>query len=395
MTARAVGAADPRTRGPELRVSRVDGRRDLDRFIRLPARLYAGCEGFIAPLVIERRDTLRRDKNPYFRHATAQYWLAWRGDRPVGRISAQVDQLYLQRHSADTGHFGLLDAEDDPEVFRALLSTAEQWLSERGMRRMLGPFSLSSNEECGLLVDGFQAPSMLMMGFAPPYAVRHLTSLGLRKAKDLVAYDLVIPDPSPVPVQRRIRKLEAGGASRVAMRPLDMARYDSELMTVIDIFNDAWSENWGFVPFTEAEMRHAASSMRPLIRPDLVWIGEMDGEPAAMIVCLPNLNEAIADLNGEILPFGWIKALWRLKFSGLRTGRVLLMGLRKRHHKSAVGTVLVYALLERLRVSMLRAGLRRIELSWVLEDNLPMRRVIEDVGAHVYKTYRVFEKELG
>jgi hypothetical protein len=220
-------------------------------------------------------------------------------------------------------------------------------------------------------------------------------SLGLRKAKDLVAYDLVIPDPSPVPVQRRIRKLEAGGASRVVMRPLDMSRYDSELMTVIDIFNDAWSENWGFVPFTEAEMRHAASSMRPLIRPDLVWIGEMDGEPAAMIVCLPNLNEAIAGLNGEILPFGWIKVLWRLKVSGLKTGRVLLMGLRKRHHKSAVGTVLVYALLERLRVSMLRAGLRRIELSWVLEDNLPMRRVIEDVGAQVYKTYRVFEKELG
>ena len=395
MTAHAVSAADPQTRVPELRIAPVGGRRDLDRFIRLPTRLYAGCEGFVAPLVIERRDALRQDKNPYFRHATAQYWLAWRGKRPVGRISAQIDQLYLQRHGAETGHFGLLDAEDDPEVFRALLSAAEQWLRERGMRRMLGPFSLSSNEECGLLVDGFDAPSMLMMGFAPPYTARQLASLGLRKARDLVAYDLVIPDPSPDPVQRRIRKLEAAGASRVVMRPLDMSRYDSELMTVIDIFNDAWSENWGFVPFTEAEMRHAARSMRPLIRPDLVWIGEMDGEPAAMIVCLPNLNEAIADLNGEILPFGWIKALWRLKVSGLKTGRVLLMGLRKRHHKSAVGTVLVYALLERLRVSMLRAGLRRIELSWVLEDNLPMRRVIEDVGAHVYKTYRIFEKEFG
>jgi hypothetical protein len=166
-------------------------------------------------------------------------------------------------------------------------------------------------------------------------------------------------------------------------------------MTVIDIFNDAWSENWGFVPFTEPEMRHAARSMRPLIRPDLVWIAELDGEAAAMIVCLPNLNEAIAGLNGRILPFGWIRLLWRLKVAGLKTGRVLLMGLRKRHHKSAIGTVLVYALLERLRVSMLRAGLRRIELSWVLEDNLAMRRVIEDVGAHVYKTYRIFEKEIG
>jgi hypothetical protein len=393
MTARASGAADPQIRSRDLRIEPVHGRRDLGHFIRLPARLYSGAKGFVAPLVIERRDALRQDKNPYFRHGTAQYWLAWRSERPVGRISAQIDQLYLQRHGADTGHFGFLDADDDPETFRLLLNTAERWLAERGMRRMLGPFSLSSNEECGLLVDGFDAPSMLMMGYAPAYAAQHLTALGLRKAKDFVAYDLAIPDPSPTAVQRRITKLQSW--SRVAMRPLDMSRYDSELMTVIDIFNDAWSENWGFVPFTEPEMRHAASSMRPLIRPDLVWIGELDGEAAAMIVCLPNLNEAIAGLNGEILPFGWMKLLWRLKVAGLKTGRVLLMGLRKRHHKSAIGTVLVYALLERLRVSMLRAGLRRIELSWVLEDNLPMRRVIEDVGAHVYKTYRIFEKDIG
>ena len=318
--------------------------------------------------------------------------MASRGERAVGRISAQIDQLYLQRHDADTGHFGFLDAEDDPAVFQQLLATAERWLVERGMRRMLGPLSLSSNEEFGLLVDGFDAAPMMMMPFAPPYAAQHLDALGFRKAKDLVAYDLVIPDPSPAAVQRRITKLQ--NSSRVRMRPLDMSHYDSELMTVIDIFNDAWSENWGFVPFTEPEMRHAAKSMRPLIRPDLVWIGEMDGAAAAMIVCLPNLNEAIAGLNGQVLPFGWMKLLWRLKVAGLKTGRVLLMGLRKRHHKSAIGTVLVYALLEHLRVSMLRAGLRRIELSWVLEDNLPMRRVIEDVGAHVYKTYRVFEKEI-
>jgi GNAT superfamily N-acetyltransferase len=393
MTARAAGAADPQVRPRDLRIEPVRGRRDLDDFIRLPARLYSGAKGFVAPLVIERRDALRQDKNPYFRHGAAQYWLAWRGQRPVGRISAQIDQLYLQRHSRDTGHFGFFDAEDDPEIFRRLLTAAEQWLAERGMRHVLGPLSLSSNEECGLLVDGFDAAPMLMMPFAPPYAARHLAALGLRKAKDLVAYDLVIPDPSPAAVLRRIAKLQ--GNSRVRLRPLDMSRYDSELMTVIDIFNDAWSENWGFVPFTEPEMRHAAKSMRPLIRPDLVWIGEMDGEAAAMIVCLPNLNEAIAGLNGAVLPFGWLKLLWRLKVAGLKTGRVLLMGLRKRHHKSAIGTVIVYALLEHLRVSMLRAGLRRIELSWVLEDNLPMRRVIEDVGAHVYKTYRIFEKEIG
>jgi hypothetical protein len=392
MTVCTSGADGPQIGSRNLRIEAVQSPRDLDHFIRLPARLYSGAKGFVAPLVLERRDALRQDKNPYFRHGTAQYWLAWRGERAVGRISAQIDQLYLQRHGADVGHFGFLDAEDDPEIFGQLLTAAERWLAERGMRRMLGPLSLSSNEECGLLVDGFDAPPMLMMGFAPPYAAERLAASGLRKAKDLVAYDLVIPDPSPPAVLRRITKLQS--STRVRMRPLDMARYDSELMTVIDIFNDAWSENWGFVPFTEPEMQHAARSMKPLIRPDLVWIGEIDGGAAAMIVCLPNLNEAIAGLNGEILPFGWMKVLWRLKVAGLKTGRVLLMGLRRRHHKSAVGTLVIYALLEHLRVSMLRAGLRRIELSWVLEDNLPMRRVIEDVGGHVYKTYRVFEKEI-
>lgn len=392
MTSQAAGAAVPPIDSSGLRIAPVAGRRDLDRFIRLPTRLYDGAGGFVAPLAIERRDALRPERNPYFKHGTAQYWLAWRDGRPVGRISAQIDHLYLQRHGADTGHFGFLDATDDPAVFGALLGAAERWLAERGMRRILGPLSLSTNEECGLLVEGFEAPPMLMMGFAPRYAAGHLAALGLRKARDLVAYDLVIPDPSPAAIQRRIARLPT--IARAALRPLDMSRYDSELMTVIDIFNDAWSENWGFVPFTEPEMRHAARSMRPLIRPDLVWIAELDGEAAAMIVCLPNLNEAIAGLNGRILPFGWIRLLWRLKVAGLESGRVLLMGLRKRHHKSAIGTVLIYALLERLRVGMLRAGLRRVELSWVLEDNLAMRRVIEDIGARVYKTYRIFEKEI-
>ena len=219
-----------------------------------------------------------------------------------------------------------------------------------------------------------------------------MCALGFRKAKDLVAYDLQIPDPSPPAIARVAAKL--GSSNRVAVRPLDMSRYDAELTTVIDIYNDAWSENWGFIPFTEAEMRHVASSMRPLIRPDFVWLGEVDGEVTSMVVCLPNLNEAIAGLNGEILPFGWARLLWRLKVAGLKTGRVLLMGVRKRHHRTAIGTVLLYGVLERLRASMLRGGLKRIELSWILEDNLPIRRVVEELGARVYKTYRIYEKEI-
>lgn len=376
----------------DLRVEPIQDRRDLDEFIKLPARLYAGWPAFVPPLVLERRDALRQDRNPYFRHGKAQYWLARRGREPVGRISAQIDGLYLERHGGDVGHFGLFDAIDDSSVFRALLAAAEGWLSQQGMRRVVGPYNLSINEEIGLLVEGFESPSVMMMGFAPPYAQQQLEALGFRKAKDVVAYDLAIPDNTPAAVQRLAARLEA--TDRVRVRKLDMSRYDQELVTVIDIFNDAWSENWSFVPFTEAEMRHVAKSLKPLIRPDLVWLGEIEDEISCMVVCLPNLNEAISGLEGRLLPFGWLKLLWRLKVSGVKSGRVLLMGLRKRHHRSAVGTALIFGLLERLRASMRQAGLERVELSWVLEDNLPMRNVIETFGGRVYKTYRMYEKEI-
>ncbi len=376
-----------------LRTVPVSSIRDLDRFIRLPRQLYRAQPGFVAPLSLERRDALRRDKNPYFHHAEAQYWIVVRGNNEVvGRISAQIDRLYLERHAGDVGHFGFIDAVDDASVFEELTGVAEGWLRDRGMRRAIGPLNLSSNEECGLLIDGFGATPMMMMGFAPPYAGARLETLGYVKAKDLLAYDYDIPEVPPAKAIYLAGKLATVGRARI--RPLDLARYDAELRSVIDIFNDAWSENWGFVPFTEAEMQHVAKSMRPLLNPELVWIGELEGIPACMVVCLPNLCEAIDGLDGRLLPFGWARLLWRLKVKGLKTGRVLLMGLRKRYQRSAAGTVLMYASLESLRRHMLKAGLERIELSWILEDNMALRRVIEDIGARPYKTYRIYEKSL-
>ncbi|MGH6931045.1 MAG: dATP pyrophosphohydrolase [Dongiaceae bacterium] len=377
---------------PDILVQAVASASDLNRFIRLPGALYGSRQGFVAPLDLERRDALRRDKNPYFRHGDGQYWLAFRGDRLVGRISAQIDQLYLERHGREVGHFGLIDAIDDIDVTRALTDTASGWLAVRGMRRMVGPFSLSSNEECGLLIEGFEAPAMLKMGYAPPYLGRHLDSLGFAKAKDLVAYDYEVPPEAPPHKQRFVAKLK--DLVGVTIRRLDMSRYQAELQTIIGIFNDAWSENWGFVPFTEAEMRHAANGMRPLIQPNLVWIGEIEGEAACMAVCLPNLYEAIAGLDGKLLPFGWAKLLWRLKVSGLKTGRVPLLGLRRHHHHTPFGTAVMYGVLEHLRRGMWNAGLKRVELSWILEDNMPMRRVIEDIGGKPYKTYRIYRKDI-
>jgi len=376
----------------ELRLVEVEDARTLRRFIDLPKHLYRGYPAFVAPLALERRQALDPKKNPYFRHARARFWLACRGDRAVGRISAQIDELSLSRHGATLGHFGLLDAEDDAAVFALLTEAAEHWLKSQGMDHVRGPFNLSINEECGLLVDGFESRSMMMMGFAPPYAARRLEERGYRKAKDLIAYDYDLGSTGPIDPRGMLKRVTADG--RVKIRPLDMKRYREDLSMILEIFNDAWSENWGFLPFTEAEIVHAADSMKPLIRPDLVWIAEVDGAPAAMIVALPNLNEAIADLGGSLFPFGWAKLLWRLKVRGLTSARVPLFGVRKRYHRSALGAALVLLLLQALRESGEKGGFRCAELSWILEDNTAIRQVIEGIGGRPYKTYRIYEKAL-
>ncbi len=378
--------------GDPLRIAEVSSTGDLDRFIDLPNQLYHGHPSFVPALALERLDALSPKKNPYFRHARVRFWMASRGNSPVGRISAQVDDMALVRHDKALGHFGLLDAADDPAVFRLLTETAEAWLEAEGMRRARGPFNLSINEECGLLVDGFDSRSVMMMGYAPPYAGPRLEAQGYVKAKDLVAYDYDIAVAKPIDPKGLLARMTADG--RVRVRQLDMKRYRADLALILEVFNDAWSENWGFLPFTEDEIVHAAASMKPLIRPDLVWIAEVDGEVAAMIVCLPNLNEAIADLGGRLLPFGWLKLLWRLKVSGLKSCRVPLFGVRKQYHRTPLGGALVLLLLQALRESATRAGFVHAELSWILEDNDAIRKVIEGIGGRVYKTYRVYEKPL-
>jgi len=364
----------------------------LRRFIRLPGLIYRGHPGYVAPLELERLDALRQDKNPFYQHASGQYWLAYRGDRPVGRISAQVDRLSLERHGANLGHFGNIDAEDDPLVFAVLLETAAAWLKDQGMRRMLGPFSLSINEEIGVMVEGFDALPMMFMPYHPPYVARNLAALGFAKAKDVVAYDLHIPQEAPPAVKHFSSRV--GQAERLRIRPVDMKRYSAELNALIEIFNDAWSENWQFIPFTKAEAEHLSKGLRPLINANLFWVAELDGKPICMALCLQNLCEAVAGLNGRLLPLGWAKLLWRLKIAGVKTARVPLMGLRREYHGTPIGAVALFSIFDSLRGGLRRCGIERLEMSWVLEDNMALRRVLESIGGHVYKTYRMYEKEI-
>lgn len=375
-----------------LNIRPVTDRAGLKIFIDLPNQLYRDRKGYVPPLNVERDETLNATKNAYFQHAEGQYWLAFRDGKPVGRISAQVDRLHLEHHADDAGHFGLLDALDDQVVFDRLLETAEAWLSERSMKQMRGPFNLSINEECGLLVDGFDHPAMMLMPYAPDYTAARLIAAGYRQVKDLLAYTLEINEKIEIRGERMLDRISK--EARITVRPVEMKRYKEELGVILDIFNDAWAGNWGFIPFTDAEMRQIAKGMRPLVRPPLNFIAEVDGEPVAMIICLPNFYEVIDDLGGKLLPFGWAKLLWRLKTHRFKSCRVPLMGIRQRYQGSMIGSALLPLLLKSLHKGLLEEGIGRVEMSWILDDNMPMRRVLEGLGAEAYRTYRLFEKPL-
>ncbi len=368
-----------------LSIVPVASRAEMNRFIDLPTRLYADDPNYVAPLRMERKQALSPKTNPYFRHAEAKFWLAVRDGRDVGRISAQIDALEAD---AGTGHFGFLAAEDDPEVFAALLATAEAWLGARGKTRVTGPFSLSINEETGLLVEGFDTPPMLMMPHDPPYAGACVEACGYSKIKDVYAYIHDIRKDMPPAVRRMIDRHKP---TTLTTRTLDMRRYDAEFEAITRIFNDAWSGNWGFIPFTVEEIRHMAKSMKPLIRPEWVSIVESDGEMVGFGIALPNLNEIIADFDGRLLPFNWLKLLLRLK-RGTRSVRVPLMGVRRGFASTLVGGMVPFLIIDGMRRGGLPRGVIEAELSWILEDNVPMRRILESFGATAYKTYRIYEK---
>ena len=284
----------------------------------------------------------------------------------------------------------MLDAEDRAETFAALLETAEQWVREQGMQRMRGPFNFSINQEMGVLVEGFDTPPMFMMGHARPYYGSHIEHCGYRKAVDTLAYTIA-PDFEASAVMRR---LVDASAQRVRVRPLDRSRFDDEISLLRDIFNDAWAENWGFVPFTAAEFHELGRNLRFLVDPELIQIAEFDGEAAAFIVVIPNINEAIRDLRGRLFPIGWAKILWRLKVRYPRTARVPLMGVRRRLQRTRIGPALAFFVIEAARSPTQRRGVREVELSWILEDNAGMRSIIESIGGRAYKRYRVYERQL-
>ncbi len=377
-----------------ITIKEVTNKQDLKRFVKLPWDLYKDDPNWVAPLILERMEVLDPSKNPYFKHARAKFWLACKGERVVGRISAQIDELVEQKYHEKIGHFGFFECINDDQAAGALLDTAFQWLKQNGRDKVIGPFSLSINEEAGMLVDGFDTPPSLMMNHALPYYQDLMTNYGMEKIKDLWAYYLKFDqDVLPPTIKKMITRSMRDG--KIRLRPINMKNYEQDLKTILEIFNDAWSGNWMALPFTEAELNKTVKDMKLLIREDFAYIAEYDGVPMAMMVALPNLNEIITDIKGSLFPFGIFKLLWRLKIRPTyKTVRVPLMGVRKEFQNTAVGGAMAFALIEECRIHAANSGCTHAELSWVLEDNSRLSKMLETIGCWRYKNYRMYTKTL-
>lgn len=370
----------------------VATRSDRKAFVDFAWEAYRDDPYWVPPLKDEVHALIDPKRNPWFGHGRAAFFLAERGGKVVGRISAQVDELVLQHMEPGLGQWGFFDALD-AEAGAALVTEAEQWLRGQGMTRALGPISISIWDEPGLLIEGFKEAPMVMMGHHRPEYRGWIEAAGYEKAKDLYTFELDIRiDMIPV-IDRLIRSGEAN--QRIRIRDVDKSRFDQEAAIILDILNDAWSDNWGFVPLTDAEIAYAGKKLKPLIVEDLVKIAEVDGKPAAFMITIPDLNEMIADLDGSLFPFGWAKLLWRLHKVKTRRVRVPLMGVRKSLQRGRMASQLAFMLIEfTRRVCIGKYGIHVGEFGWVLEDNQGMMSIAELPGAGINHRYRIYQKAL-
>jgi GNAT superfamily N-acetyltransferase len=376
----------------ELVIRPVEGKKDQESFVDLAWETYRDDPAWVPPLKQEVRALITPGDNPWFEHAKARLWLAERNGKTVGRISAQVDELVQQHMGQGTGQWGMFEALE-AKAAAALIAAAEDWLREQGMTRSLGPISLSIWDEPGLEIEGFGEPPTVMMPHHRPEYRKWIEAAGYTKARDLLTYEVDIANWS----DPRIDRLIAAGERnpRIRIRKVDKRRFDEEARIILTLLNDAWSQNWGFVPLTESEIAYAGKKLKPIIYEELVRIAEYDGEPVAFMITLPDINELTKDLNGQLFPFGWAKLLWRLRKPRTERARVPLMGVAKALHGSRLATQLAFMLIEFTRRDAVgKFGIRTGEFGWILEDNKGMLSIAELPGARVNHRYRIYEKGL-
>jgi hypothetical protein len=372
-----------------LIIKEVSTSKDLQDFIKVPFSIYKDDPHWVAPLIIERKDHFS-PKNPFFEHSKVQFFLALRDNKCVGRISAHIDYLYIEQHNQKCGFFGFIEAIDDMDVFRELFKTAEEWLKKEGMEYVIGPMNFSTNDDAGLLIEGFETPPSIMMGHAKPYYRQHIENLGYKKEKDLKCYIIDLEQEVPLFMQKIIDRTK----HKIEIKQINKKDLYGTCQLLKDIFNDSWANNWGFIPFTEKEFYHIAKQLIYLIEDDFANIAYYEGKPVGMAVLLPNLNEIMKDLNGHLTPVGLFKILYRLKKRKYRLLRAVLLGVKKSFQKNIVASAIVSHLIVTLKNTCHKKGFRYLDVSWVLEDNTGIIDIVELGGGKLYKVYRVYGKSL-
>ncbi len=378
-----------------IEVIPVIGPKLTRQFLAMPDIIYSNDPAWRPQLKFERAAHLNPKKNPGAASIeNRQLFLAQKNGEFVGRIAAFINPAHNAHYSTQAGFFGFFDCEANPQTGEALLKVAENWIKEREASSMIGPAHWSVNEECGLLINGFSTPPVVMMPHGRADYQDMIEARGFDKATDMLAYqaDLYAGYPRPKIAQVMVKSADRNKDLRI--RPMG-PHFMNEVRIVMDIFNDAWSENWGFIPFTDKQIEHMAKEIKPIMFKEGLWVGEYKGDPIAYIWMIPDLNEAIRDLKGNLFPIGWVKLLWRLKVKGLKQARIPLMGLRKEFHNTRTGLSIVAKLCETVFDAAKEKGFTHCELSWILEDNPGMISICEQASAVRYKTYRMYEKQLG
>jgi len=377
----------------DVKIRPVRTKRELKRFVKVPFRLHREEPRWVAPLVYERMEFLDRAKNPWFEHGEAEFLVAEREGEPVGRISAHLDRRWDEFQGGNDAMFGFFEAANDPAVARALLDAATEWARERGRDRILGPMDFTTNDELGILIEGYERRPMILEPWHPPHYRELVEAEGFGKAMDVLMWELQFGDLKEgerfdpaihVAAEKALR--EEGIVIR-NMRKREMA---AEVARFMDVYNEAWGDNWGFVPITDAEVEFQAKNLKQVIDEDWAYMAEKDGEVVGAALTLPDINQVLAKLNGRLLPFGWLKfLLGRRKIDQLR---VFALGVKHDYRHSGVAAGLYLKHLETAaRPGTIGGG----EMGWILETNGPMNRAMEGMGGKVVKKYRIYEKALG
>jgi GNAT superfamily N-acetyltransferase len=375
---------------PSVTVRPVSGKRDLKEFIRVPFRLHQGTP-WVPPLIMERKEFLDRAKNPFFDHAEAEYFLAERDGKTVGRITAHVDERWTQFQGGNDGMFGFFESENDQETATALVEAATGWLRARGRERMLGPMDFTTNDECGILIEGYERDPMVLEPWHPPYYRELLEGLGMAKSMDLLMWELYLGslkqgDRLHELIHEAARKSETEHG--VTVRQMRKSDLEAEVGRFMDVYNEAWGPNWGFVPITEEEVRFQAKNLKPILDENWAMIAEREGEVVGAALTLPDINQVLAKMNGRLLPFGWLHFLTgRRKIDRVR---VFALGVKPSYQHFGVAAALYVRHVETAARVRQKGG----EMGWILEVNEPMNRAMEGMGGTVVKRYRLYELPL-